>query len=112
MTSSYCLKEFAGSWILSHHPDMQVWRGRKKCAQPSPADTDVQVPTVRVMLVQSLQVPPQQSALVQVRVDSSNVRHSAFYIEPDSQLKNTGLVLEDALLQSNSDGFAMMISNP
>lgn len=100
--------------IVSYHPDVQVWRGRKKRAQPSPADTDVRVPTVRVKLVQSVQVPPEQSTLVQVRLDSPNVGESAFYVEPDPQLKeNTGLVLEDALLQPNPDGFAtMMISNP
>jgi hypothetical protein len=90
----------------------QVWRGRKK-KQPS-TETQAQVPSVSVRLVQTVHVPPQQSALVKVQVDGTDLRDQAVYLESDSHLeKETGLVLADALLRPDEDGFARaMISNP
>ena len=91
--------------ILTYHPDVQVWRGRKK-QQPS-SETQVQVPSVSVCLVQIVQVPPQQSVLVEVRVDGTDLGDQAVYLESDPHLeKETGLVLADALLRHDEDGFA------
>ena len=56
--------------ILTYHPDVQVWRGRKKQLS---SETQVQVPSVSVRLVQTVQMPPQQSALVEVRVDGTDL---------------------------------------
>ena len=53
------------------YPDVQVWRGRKK-KQPS-SETQAQVPSVSVRLVQTVQVPPQQSALLEVQVDGADL---------------------------------------
>ena len=98
--------------ILSYHPDVQVWRGREK--KRPPAETEVQVPTVSVRLVQTVQVPPQQRAVVDVRVDCSDLGDRAVYVESNPCLeKETGLVLEDTLLQPNEDGFARtIVCNP
>ena len=98
--------------ILTYHPDVQVWRGRKK-KQPS-SETQAQVPSVSVRLVQTVQVPPQQSALVEVRVDRTDLGDQAVYLESDPHLeKETGLVLVDTLLRPDEDGFARaIISNP
>ena len=72
--------------ILTYHPDMQLWRGRKK-KQPS-TQTQAQVPSVSVRLVQTVQVPTQQSALVEVRVDGTDLGDQAVYLE--SVEKETG----------------------
>ena len=98
--------------ILLYHPDVQVWRGGKKKQWSS--ETEVQVPTVTVHPVQKVQVPPQQHALVEVWVDCPDVGDQAVYLEPNPHLESkTGLVLEDALLQPDQDGFAQtMITNP
>ena len=70
------------------------------------------VPTVSVCLVQTVQVLPQQQAVVKVRV--YNFSEQAVYIESDTYLaKEIGLVMEDVLLQPDEDGFARtMVCNP
>ena len=91
---------------------MQVWRGRKKRQRPTEAE--VQVPTGSVQLVQTVQVSPRQHAVVEVRVDCPNVAGQAVYLEPVTNLEEEiGLVVKDALLQPDQDGFArMVVSNP
>ena len=69
-----------------------------KHKQRPEANIDVQVPTVRVWLVRMVQVSPQQSAVVQVRVNSPDIGNKAIYLEPDPQLEeDTLLVLEDII---------------
>ena len=46
--------------ILTYHPDVQVWRGRLKRQRPPEVNPtpEVHVPSIRVRLVQAVQVPP------------------------------------------------------
>ena len=55
--------------ILSYHPDVQVWRGGRKKVK-TPPHSKAQVPSVRVRLLQTIQVPPSRSVVVPVRADS------------------------------------------
>ena len=97
--------------ILTYHPDIHVWRGRKK---QSSSEMQAQVPSVSIRLMQTVQMPPQQSALVEVRVDRTNLGDQAVHLESDPHLeKETGLVLADTLLQPDENSFARaIISNP
>ena len=72
------------------------------------------MPTVRVLLVQTTQVPLRQSALVQVKVEGPEVKNQPVLMERNLELEEeTGLQLEDVLLQPDEDSLAVMvISNP
>ena len=60
-------------------------------------------------LVQCLQLSPHQSAIVQVQVDSYGDAR-AVYMEREPHLEDeTGLCVEDVLLQPNKEGCAQMV---
>ena len=105
--------------IVAYHADVEKWRGRRKQAsekQPAEAVSadDAQVPTVRIQLVQTIQVPPLQSALVRVRVEGAEVQNKPVLMEWSTKFEEeTGLQLEDVLLQPDGENLAtMVISNP
>ena len=105
--------------IVAYHADVEKWRGRRKQAsekQPAEAVSadDAQVPTVRIRLVQTIQVPPLQSALVRVRVEGAEVQKKPVLMERSTKfVEETGLQLEDVLLQPDGEHLAtMVISNP
>ena len=70
---------------------------------------DAKVPSIWVKLVQSLWLSPQQSAIVQVHVCIQGVG-SPVYVECNPHLEDeTGLCIEDVLLQPNADGRVWMV---
>ena len=54
--------------IITYHRDVQEWRGGRR--QPLEASGNAKVPSVRVRLVNSIRLPPLQSTVAQVRVDT------------------------------------------
>ena len=104
--------------IISYHPDVQAWRGGRK--QPpaeqkdAAKDKEAKVPTVRVKLLQSVQLLPHQAVVAQVQLDSSHCRTEPLLLERSAQTEeDTGLQIEDALLQPSTNGRAQLVlSNP
>ena len=95
--------------IVKYHEDVQKWRGGRKPAVKAETPKDAKVPSIRVKLVQSLRLSPQQSAIVEVHVDSHGAG-SPMYVECNPHLEDeTGLCAEDVLLQPNADGHARMV---
>lgn len=74
---------------------------------------EAKVPVVRVKLVQSLRLSLHQISIVQVHVEDCGAG-SPVYMEGDPHLEDeTGLCVEDALLQLDASGCAqMVVSNP
>jgi len=70
--------------IISYHPEVQAWRGGRKqspSAQKEGAkDKEAKVPTVRVKLLQCVQLLPYQAVVAQVQLDSSGQRHIQRYL--------------------------------
>ena len=124
--------------IIQYHCDVETWRGgRKKSALPAPeskpqeepqppatdrtlsimaphaAEQGAKVPTVRVNLVQSVQLLPHQSLVVEVSFTGDEERNDveAYLLEP-TKLKS-GLQLEPSLLSvSPEDGVLAVVNNP
>ena len=96
--------------LISYHPDVQQWRGGRK--QPQPTE-DAKVPTVRVKLVQSIQLSPLQSAVVQVHVDTRGDSDPVYVEHDPTFVEETGLCVDDTLLQPDKEGLAcLIVSNP
>ena len=69
------------------------------------------MPCVRVSLVNSLKLPPGQSALVPVRVEGDfNPAGQAMFVKSHGELeKDTGLIVEDALLPHPENGLTHIV---
>ena len=100
--------------VISYHPEVHPAKANKKTssAEPEAEKAECQVPTVRVQLVQSLRLPPNQSAMVDVRLIGG--RGSEFecpvLFEPDSTLQEEhGVQVSDALLQCSREGTAKVL---
>ena len=80
--------------VISYHPDVERWRGGRKQPpqlgqeQPSAATTvcdaktEAKVPTVRVRLVQAVQLLPHQGAVVQVCAEPELPKEGLMVMEP------------------------------
>ena len=124
--------------VIQYHHDVETWRGgRKKSTPPTPeskpqeepqppatdltpsatvphaAEQGAKVPTVRVNLVQSVQLLPHQSLVVEVSFAGDEERNDveAYLLEP-TELRS-GLQLEPSLLSvSPEDGVLAVVNNP
>ena len=99
--------------IISYHPDVKVWRGGR---QPSEQRTSTEstvalVPTDRVSLVHSIQVPPMQSVSVEVFVQNCP-KEPHILFEPSKDLLPVGLVSETSLLKCTEGKSSVVLSNP
>ena len=99
--------------IITYHPDIQKWRGGRKKQPPSAAVEKAKVPMVRVKFVQSIQLSPHQSAVMQVQVDTCG-NDDPVHIEHDPYFEyETGLRVDDVLLQPSGEGRAqIVVANP
>ena len=72
------------------------------------------VPLVRVRFLQSVKLPPHQGVVAQVRVDGSWSKRGPLLLEHDNGTElDTGVQVEDALLQRSEKGFPqLLIVNP
>ena len=88
--------------IVTYHPSLISHR------TPTQKGHTV-VPCIKVSLVQTLKLPPSQSALVPVRFDPCGVEGQTLLIESQRLLEGTGLVVVDAVLITSSDGAALLV---
>ena len=72
------------------------------------------MPTVRVRLLQSVQLLPYQAVVAQVQLDSMHCEIEPLLLERSTKIEEaTGLQVEDTLLQPTVEGRAQMVlSNP
>ena len=86
--------------IVSYHPSVSS----RKCVKKSIA----LVPTVRVHLVQALRLPPNQGAVVPVKLegDSDILQHPLLVQTQERIEKQTGLMVEDAVICAPQSGMA------
>ena len=97
--------------ILTYHPDVEVWRGRR----PKKEADNPKVPTVRVNVVDTIEIPPQQQVIVQVRAQPllNEDGKSPLYIKQTPIVSSYSEMLpEDVLLQPNRGFTHMILSNP
>ena len=88
--------------IVTYHPSVVP----RKTTKPKAA----MVPSIKVSLIQSLKLPPSQSALVPVKLESCTaVTDEMLLIEGQHLLKETGLVLEDAIVDTPRDGITQLV---
>ena len=75
---------------------------------------EAKVPSVRVRLLQSVQLLPHQVVVAQVQLDNTHKGSEPILLERSMQVEEeTGLQIEDALSQPTIDGRAQMVlSNP
>ena len=88
--------------IVTYHPSLTSRR------TPTQKGHTV-VHCIKVSLVQTLELPPSQSALVPVRFDPCGVEGQTLHIEGQRLLEDTGLVVEDAVVTTPSDGAALVV---
>ena len=90
--------------IITYHSDVNVTHGSKK-------HIEGKITTVRVKLMQSVQLLPHQSLKVDLQLDKQSPtaigNEDMVLLEPDMKLKETaGVTLEDALLSPNADALS------
>ena len=74
--------------------------------------TEAAVPMVRVQLVESTKVLPQQSTAVCVKLDGCRGSTGTWVLEPDLELRKSGLCMELFLLEVVQDEAQVIVTNP
>ena len=103
--------------IISYHPQVEVWRGRKSVSCPrveAGHSTEANVPRVTVKLVKSVRLPSNQGAVVPVRILGEDIDFSKplYLVQTPSEQGNTTFTVEDSLIQPDLDGVAhVVVSN-
>ena len=88
--------------IVTYHPSLVTGRAPKKKGIPV-------VPSIRVSLVQAVKLLPNQSAVVPVKLDPRAEEGQALLIEGQHLCEDTGLVLEDMVVNTAADGTALLV---
>ena len=98
--------------IISYHPSVEVWRGRKKPSSQPSSRAQAKVPSVRVQLVHAVRILPKQARLVQVKLDTP--QRGPILFEPEgSETRESGYQVEAALLNPDETGHCCMaVTNP
>ena len=75
---------------------------------------DAVVPSVRVYLLQSVRLPPRQSAFVPIKMEGNPPCSDTFLLEYDVEIEQSlGLRISDALVRVSDDGTArVVVTNP
>ena len=81
----------------------------RKTSKRGESTTTAAVPSIRVSLIQSCKLAPSQSALVPVKLDPCVIGDHALLVEGEHLLKESGLVLEDAVIDAPEDGTACVV---
>ena len=100
--------------IVSYHPEVHPAKAGRKVpnAEPEAGKVECHVPTVRVQLVQSLRLPPNQSAMVDVRLMGEGLSKSdgPLLFEPDPMFQEEcGVQVSDSILQCTREGTAKVL---
>ena len=97
--------------ILSYHPEVQVWRGRRnRHSTSATAQNRAKVPTIRVKLVHATRLLSRQSIVVQVQAGNQPADDLLF--EPQVTLSGglpVGCQTEAALISPNGQGLAHVV---
>ena len=97
--------------ILSYHPEVQVWRGRRnRHSTSATAQNRAKVPTIRVKLVHATRLLSRQSIVVQVQAGNQPADDLLF--EPQVTLSGglpVGCQTEAALISPNEQGLAHVV---
>ena len=88
--------------IVTYHPSLVTGRAPKKKGIPV-------VPSIRVSLVQAVKLLPNQSAVVPVKLDPRAEEGQALLIEGQHLCEDTGLVLEDTVVNTAADGTTLLV---
>lgn len=78
----------------------------------SVSPTEVAVPMVRVQLVESTKVLPQQSTAVSVKLDGCRGSTGTWVLKPDLESGKSGLCMEPSLLDVVQDEAQVIVTNP
>ena len=89
--------------IVSYHPEVETWRGGSK-GRDNRSDKTVTVPSVRVNMLKSMRVLPNQSTLVTVKVDGEVTTSGSLLLQPEEAM--AGLLVEESLVTVQDDGTA------
>ena len=88
--------------IVTYHPSVVSGRTHKQ-------NRATVVPRIRVSLVQTLKLLPSQSAVVPVKLDPCMTARQTLLVEGQHLPEDTGLVLEDAVVDASPDGTTFLV---
>ena len=110
--------------IISYHPEVKPRKAEHTDKpEPKPPATEIsetpphenkcQVPTLRVKLVQSIKLPPNQSVMTEIKLSDTIVGNGPILFEPDLTLcQERGVQVADSVIVSSGEGTAkVMITN-
>ena len=91
--------------IISYHPEVRCSR-KISVADPS---WEAVVPMVKVQLIQSAKVLPQQGVLVTSKVEKA--LEGTWLLEPDPDLEDFGVCAQEFLLQTGGELVHLVLTN-
>ena len=91
--------------IISYHPEVR-WSRKISVADPS---REAVVPMVKVQLMESAKVLPQQS--VQVTAKFEKALEGTWLLEPDPNLEDFGVCAQESLLQTEGELVHLVLTN-
>ena len=98
--------------ILSYHPQVEVWRGRRRRGRSdlnTSGSDEAQVPCITVKLVNSVRVPSNQGAIVPVRVSGETLDCTQPVCFTQEPCCGRALMVDDSVLQPDAEGMAHLI---
>ena len=99
--------------ILKYHPDVKPQEEMPGLEDSqSVSATEAAVPMVRVQLVESTKVLPQQSTAVSVKLDGFRGSTGPWMLEPDLKMRKSGLCMEPSLFEVVQDEAQVIVIIP
>ena len=91
--------------IITYHPDVEPRKAANSHEGQTGAKSDAHVLTVRVKLVQSTRLPPNQNVVAEARLIGYDVYSGPLLIEPDSMFKSErGFHVVDSVVSTSEEG--------
>ena len=109
--------------IISYHPEVQPRKSirndspepvrKPESKEQSEKSPKCQVPTVRIQLVQSIKLPPNQTVMADVKLSENVTGKGPLLLEPDLAVyRERGVQIADSVVVPSEDGIArVMITN-
>ena len=101
--------------IISYHPDVQAGPSEKsqstRTTREFKSENVATVLTLRVLLLQSVHLPPRQSTFASVQVENHSPEMESMLLENDPKVEITGVQVDDALLVLTKQGFAQLLAS-
>ena len=103
--------------IISYHPEVKPHKSsRVDFPEPEPKPQNeenlpkCQVPTVRIQLVQSIKLPPNQTVMAEVKLSDGVTGNGPMLLEPDLTVcRERGVQVADSVVVPSENGIARVM---